>query len=154
MYWPPSERVVRRMKQLEKFHVAGRIAMSPENLWGVEASTCARYGSRSPDEPERLPGGVLGRMMAPLTSRIVRRNYRADLARLKDILEAEVEARECDELMAEVAERQRKGHRVEAQQELDGAYERSGRMAVRNQLLAGLPVTERRLDLRGCPHRC
>lgn len=42
--------------------------------------------------PERLPGGVLGRMMAPLTSRIVRRNYRADLARLKDILEAEAEA--------------------------------------------------------------
>jgi uncharacterized membrane protein len=35
-------------------------------------------------EPERLPGGV-----APLTARIVRRNFRADLARLKDLLEAE-----------------------------------------------------------------
>jgi uncharacterized membrane protein len=40
-------------------------------------------------EPERLPGGVLGRLTAPLTARIVRRNFRADLARLKDILEAE-----------------------------------------------------------------
>lgn len=43
-------------------------------------------------KPERLPGGVLGRLMAPLTLRMVRRNYRADLARLKDILETEVEA--------------------------------------------------------------
>jgi uncharacterized membrane protein len=40
-------------------------------------------------EPERLPGGVLGRVTAPLTARIVRRNFRADLARLKDLLEAE-----------------------------------------------------------------
>jgi hypothetical protein len=39
-------------------------------------------------EPQRLPGGVLGRLTAPLTARIVRRNFRADLARLKDILEA------------------------------------------------------------------
>jgi hypothetical protein len=29
----------------------------------------------------------LGRMTAPLTARIVRRNFRADLARLKGILE-------------------------------------------------------------------
>lgn len=43
-------------------------------------------------EPERLPGGVLGRMMAPLMSRTVRRNFRADLARLKDILEAKASA--------------------------------------------------------------
>lgn len=43
-------------------------------------------------EPERLPGGVFGRMMAPLTSRIVRRNYRADLVRLKDIVETEASA--------------------------------------------------------------
>jgi len=40
-------------------------------------------------EPLRLPGGAVGRLMAPLTARIVRRNFRADLARLKDILEAE-----------------------------------------------------------------
>jgi uncharacterized membrane protein len=40
-------------------------------------------------EPERLPGRMLGRMTAPLTARIVRRNFRADLARLKDLLEAE-----------------------------------------------------------------
>jgi hypothetical protein len=38
--------------------------------------------------PRRLPGGAVG-MMAPLTARIVRRNFRADLARLKGILEAE-----------------------------------------------------------------
>jgi hypothetical protein len=37
-YWPPSERVARRMKQLEKFHMAGRINMSPENLRGVEGT--------------------------------------------------------------------------------------------------------------------
>jgi uncharacterized membrane protein len=40
-------------------------------------------------EPERLPGGILGKLLSPLTSRIVRRNYRADLAKLKEILEAE-----------------------------------------------------------------
>jgi uncharacterized membrane protein len=40
-------------------------------------------------EPERLPGGLVGRLMAPSTTRIVRRNFRADLARLKHILEAE-----------------------------------------------------------------
>ena len=42
-------------------------------------------------EPERLPGGVLGRLTVPLTARVVGRNFRADLARLKDLLEAEVE---------------------------------------------------------------
>jgi uncharacterized membrane protein len=40
-------------------------------------------------EPERLPGGVAGRLTAPLTARMVRHTFRADLARLKDILEAE-----------------------------------------------------------------
>jgi uncharacterized membrane protein len=43
-------------------------------------------------EPERLPGGVLGRLTAPLTARIVRRGFQADLARLKAILEAEARA--------------------------------------------------------------
>jgi Polyketide cyclase / dehydrase and lipid transport len=43
-------------------------------------------------EPERLPGGVLGKLTAPLTARIVRRNFRADLARLKAILERETNA--------------------------------------------------------------
>jgi hypothetical protein len=38
VYWPPSERVARRMKQLEKFHMAGRIGLSPENLRGVEGT--------------------------------------------------------------------------------------------------------------------
>jgi hypothetical protein len=42
-------------------------------------------------EPERLPGGVVGRLTAPLTARIVRRTFGADLARLKGILEADVE---------------------------------------------------------------
>jgi hypothetical protein len=40
-------------------------------------------------EPLRLPGGVVGRLLVPLTTRIVRRNLRADLAMLKDLLEAE-----------------------------------------------------------------
>jgi uncharacterized membrane protein len=43
-------------------------------------------------EPERLPDGVLGRLTAPLTARIVRRNFRADLVRLKNILGAEARA--------------------------------------------------------------
>jgi len=43
-------------------------------------------------DPVRLPGGMLGRLTAPLTSRIVRRNFRADLARLKDILEEKADA--------------------------------------------------------------
>ena len=42
-------------------------------------------------EPEHLPGGVVGRLTAPLTARIVRRTFRANLARLRDILEAEAE---------------------------------------------------------------
>ena len=42
-------------------------------------------------EPERLPGGVVGKLTAPSTARIVRRNFRADLIRLKDIFEAEAE---------------------------------------------------------------
>ncbi|MGH8952575.1 MAG: SRPBCC family protein, partial [Acidimicrobiia bacterium] len=42
-------------------------------------------------EPERLPGGVFGKLAAPLVARTVRRNYRADLARLKQILEDEAD---------------------------------------------------------------
>jgi uncharacterized membrane protein len=44
-------------------------------------------------EPERLPGGVLGRVTAPMVAWIVRRNFRADLVRLKEILESEVSTR-------------------------------------------------------------
>lgn len=43
-------------------------------------------------EPERLPGGIFGKLLAPITSRVIRRNYRADLARLKELLEAEGQA--------------------------------------------------------------
>jgi uncharacterized membrane protein len=42
-------------------------------------------------EPERVPGGVVSRLTAPLTARMVRRTFRADLARLKDILEAQAD---------------------------------------------------------------
>jgi uncharacterized membrane protein len=42
-------------------------------------------------EPERLPGGIVGRLTAPLTARLVRRTFRADLARLKHILEVGAE---------------------------------------------------------------
>jgi uncharacterized membrane protein len=38
-------------------------------------------------EPERLPGGSFGKLAAPFVARKVRRDYRADLARLKKILE-------------------------------------------------------------------
>lgn len=40
-------------------------------------------------EPERLPGGIFGWLTAPFVARTVRRNYRADLRRLKQILEHE-----------------------------------------------------------------
>ncbi len=43
-------------------------------------------------EPERLPGGPFWWLMAPFVARSVRRNYRADLARLKQILENEADA--------------------------------------------------------------
>jgi len=43
-------------------------------------------------EPLHLPGGVLGRVTAPLTAGVVRRTFRTDLARLKDILEKETKA--------------------------------------------------------------
>lgn len=39
-------------------------------------------------EPERLPGGPLGRLIAPLVAQGIRRNFRQDLARLKAILES------------------------------------------------------------------
>jgi len=42
-------------------------------------------------EPERVPGEVVSRLTAPLTARMVRRTFRADLARLKDILEAQAD---------------------------------------------------------------
>lgn len=44
-------------------------------------------------EPQRLPGGILGRLMAPLVARAMRRSFRSDLARLKDILESETPVR-------------------------------------------------------------
>lgn len=53
-----------------------------------------RDGSRATVwlEPERLPGGAFGRLIAPMVARVIRRNFRADLVRLKDILESEAQA--------------------------------------------------------------
>jgi len=39
-------------------------------------------------EPERLPGGMFGRLLAPMVARATRKNFRADLERLKALLEA------------------------------------------------------------------
>jgi uncharacterized membrane protein len=39
-------------------------------------------------EPERLPGGPISWLVAPFVARSVRRNYRGDLSRLKQLLEA------------------------------------------------------------------
>lgn len=41
---------------------------------------------------ERLPGGPLGRMAAPLVRVMIRRGFKADLARLKTILESDGQA--------------------------------------------------------------
>jgi len=41
---------------------------------------------------ERLPGGVFGHLVAPLVAGVIRRGFKADLARLKKILEAEAQA--------------------------------------------------------------
>ena len=41
-------------------------------------------------EVDRLPGGVLGQLAAPVLTRIVRRGFKADLARLRTILESDV----------------------------------------------------------------
>ena len=38
---------------------------------------------------ERLPGGLLGRAAAPLVTMVMRRGFKADLVRLKRILESE-----------------------------------------------------------------
>jgi hypothetical protein len=38
---------------------------------------------------ERLPGGLFGRIAAPLVATVIRRGFKADLARLKKILESE-----------------------------------------------------------------
>lgn len=43
--------------------------------------------------PERLPGGPFGRLAAPFVARTVRRNHRAGLVRLKEILEGDDEAK-------------------------------------------------------------
>jgi uncharacterized membrane protein len=41
---------------------------------------------------EHLPGGLFGRIAAPLVAKVIRRGFRADLARLKKILESEGQA--------------------------------------------------------------
>lgn len=41
---------------------------------------------------ERLPGGPLGRIAAPLVRVMIRRSFKADLARLKTILESDGQA--------------------------------------------------------------
>jgi len=41
---------------------------------------------------ERLPGGLFGRIAAPLVTKVIRRGFKADLARLKKILESEGQA--------------------------------------------------------------
>ncbi|HUG07613.1 MAG TPA: SRPBCC family protein [Acidimicrobiia bacterium] len=38
-------------------------------------------------QPERLPGGPLGRLMSPFVARSIRRNVQGDLVRLKQLLE-------------------------------------------------------------------
>ena len=38
---------------------------------------------------ERLPGGLLGRAAAPLVTMVIRRGFKADLVRLKRILESD-----------------------------------------------------------------
>ena len=43
-------------------------------------------------EADRLVGGVFGPLVEPLVARGIRRSFKADLARLKDILEAEARA--------------------------------------------------------------
>jgi uncharacterized membrane protein len=40
---------------------------------------------------DRLSGGVFGRLAAPLVTSVIRRGFKADLARLKNILEAEAQ---------------------------------------------------------------
>lgn len=40
-------------------------------------------------EADRLVGGVFGRLIEPFVARGIRRSFRADLARLKEILEAQ-----------------------------------------------------------------
>jgi uncharacterized membrane protein len=42
---------------------------------------------------DRLPGGVFGRLAAPLVTSVIRRGFKADLARLKSILEAEAQTK-------------------------------------------------------------
>jgi hypothetical protein len=41
-------------------------------------------------EVNPMPGGSLGHLAAPLLTRIIRRGFRADLARLKTIIETEI----------------------------------------------------------------
>lgn len=41
---------------------------------------------------DRLPGGVFGRLAGPVIARVLRRGFRADLANLKRILEADAHA--------------------------------------------------------------
>jgi uncharacterized membrane protein len=71
--------------------IAHRMVSGPMQMLTACIAEPAGNGCRATVlyEPERLPGGVVGRMTSPLTAKIVRRNFRADLARLKDILEAE-----------------------------------------------------------------
>lgn len=45
-------------------------------------------------EAHHLPGGVLGRLAEPMVTRGVRRGFRTDLTRLKDILESDAARRQ------------------------------------------------------------
>ena len=80
--YEPGRRIAHRM-------VSGPMAMVTACIAEPVGSGCRATVLY---EPQRLPGGVVGRLTAPLTARIVRRNFQADLVRLKDILEEETKA--------------------------------------------------------------
>jgi uncharacterized membrane protein len=74
--------------------IAHRSVSGPMEIYTACIAEPAGSGCRATVvyEPKRLPGGLLGRMTAPVMARIVRRNFRADLARLKDLLETQTNA--------------------------------------------------------------
>ena len=90
----------RRMKFLDEVtdyvpgrRIAHRTVEGPLPLNTACICEPAEHGCRTTvvGELDRIPGGWIGRLAAPLLGRIIRQGFNADLARLKAVLEAQLE---------------------------------------------------------------
>jgi len=77
--YQPGERIAHRT-------VKGPIPLNTACICEPSGGSCLTTVIGATD---RLPGGLLGRFAAPVVARVIRRGFKADLGRLKKILEAD-----------------------------------------------------------------